>query len=211
MADIAWSIRGNHFVNCNCDYGCPCQFNALPTDGTCRAVVAWHIEEGHYGDVRLDDLMAVNTYGWPGPIHKGNGEMQSIIDERATPDQRRALTSVLQGEGAEPGKIMLQIYHSMCGKVHEPLFKPIEMTINVDGRTAQLKVPGILETTVEPIKNPVTGLEHRARIDLPFGKEFNLAEVASGTTSGKGAVRLDFAKKHAHLLHNTMTSTGPTS
>ena len=104
---------------------------------------------------------------------------------------------------------MLQIYRSMCGKVHEPLFKPIEMTINVDGRMAQLKVPGILETTVEPIKNPVTGLEHRARIDLPFGKEFNLAVVASGTTSGKGAVRLDFAKKHAHLLHNTMTSTGP--
>src|SRR4051795_12648399 len=65
MSDIAWSIRGNHFVNCNCDYGCPCQFNALPTDGTCRAVLAWHIEEGHFGDVRLDGLMAVNTYGWP--------------------------------------------------------------------------------------------------------------------------------------------------
>ena len=135
--------------------------------------------------------MAVDTYGRPGPIHKGNGEMQSIIDERATPDQRRALTSVLQGEGAEPGKIMLQIYRAMCGKVHEPLFKPIEMTINVDGRTAQLRVPGVLETTVEPIKNSVTNLEHRARIDLLFGKEFNLAQVASGTTSRKAAVRLD--------------------
>jgi hypothetical protein len=159
--------------------------------------------------VRLDGLMALNTYGWPGPIHKGDGEMQSIIDERATPDQRRALVSVLQGEGAEPGKIMLQIYRSMCTTVHEPLFKPIEMTINVDGRTAKLRVPGVLETSVEPIKNPVSGLEHRARIDLPFGKEFSFAEVASGTTSGKGAVRLDFTKKHAHLLHNTMTATGP--
>ena len=106
---------------------------------------------------------------------------------------------------------MLQIYRSMCSKVHEPLFKPIEMTINVDGRTAKLRIPGVVETTIEPIKNPVTGLEHRARIDLPMGKEFNLAEVASGTTSGKGAVPLDFAKKHAHLLHNTMTSTGPTA
>jgi hypothetical protein len=135
--------------------------------------------------------------------------MQSIIDERASPDQRRALTSVLQGEGAEPGKIMLQIYRAMSNKVHDPLFKPIEMSINVDGRTAQLRIPGVIETTIEPIKNPVTGMERRARIDLPLGKEFHLAEVASGTTSAKGAVPLEFAGKHAHLLHNTMTSNGP--
>ena len=209
MAGLTWSIRGHHFVNCNCDYGCPCQFNALPTDGTCRAVIAWQIDEGHCGHVRLDGLFAVNTYGWPGPIHKGNGEMQSIIDERATDEQRRALISVLQGEGAPPATIMLQIYRAMSPKVHEPLFKPIELKIDRDGRTAQLRVPGVLETTIEPIKNPVTGVEHRARIDLPNGKEFNQAEVASGTTSSKGAVPLEFTKKHAHIVHNAMTSNGP--
>jgi hypothetical protein len=209
MPDLAWSIRGTHFVNCNCDYGCPCQFNALPTDGTCRAVIAWQIEEGYCGDVRLDGLLAVNTYGWPGPIHKGNGEMQSIIDERATEGQRRALISVLQGEGAAPATIMLQIYRAMCPKAHEPIFKPISLEINVDGRTAQLRVPGLLESTIEPIKNPVSGMEHRARIDLPFGKEFHHAEVASGTTRATGAVPLDFAKKHAHLVYNAMTSNGP--
>ena len=209
MADPTWSIRGHNVVNCNCDYGCPCQFNALPTDGTCRAVIAWQIDEGHCGDVRLDSLLAVNTYGWPGPIHKGNGEMQSIIDERATEEQRRALIAVLQGEGAPPGTIMLQIYRAMSPKVHEPVFKPIELKIDRDGRTAQLRVPGVLETTIEPIKNPVTGMEHRARIDLPYGKEFNQAEVASGTTSAKGAVPLEFAKKHAHIVNNAMTSNGP--
>ena len=34
---IEWTIRGREFANCNCSYGCPCQFNALPTDGTCKA------------------------------------------------------------------------------------------------------------------------------------------------------------------------------
>ena len=208
MTEVAWSIRGKHFVNCNCDYGCPCQFNALPTDGTCRAVIAWDIEEGHWGDVRLDGLRAVNTYGWPGPIHKGEGEMQSIIDERGSEDQRRALVAVLQGEGATPGTMMLQIYRTMCSQAHEPLFRPIDLAIDVDGRTARLVVPGLIDTTVEPIKNPVTGMEHRARIDLPFGREFNQAEVASGTTSGRGAVSLSFTKSHAHLVHNTMTSEG---
>lgn len=209
MTELAWSIRGKHFVNCNCDYGCPCQYNALPTTGDCQAVVAWQIDEGQYGDVKLDGLRAVNTYSWPGPIHKGDGEMQSIIDERASDEQRQALIAILQGEGAAPATIMLQIYRAMCSKVHAPLFKPIEIEADIEKRTARLKIPEVVETTIEPIKNPVTGAEHRARIDLPMGKEFQFAEVASGTTNATGAVPLHFVKKHAHLVFNSMTSAGP--
>ena len=209
MTEPTWSVSGTHFVNCNCDYGCPCQFNALPTAGNCRAVAAWQIDQGHFGDVKLDGLRMVNTYAWPGAIHQGNGEMQSIIDERANDAQRKALIAVLQGEGAMSGMIMLQIYRSMCSKLHPPLFKPIEIAVDIVKRTANLKIPGVVETTVEPIKNPVTGAEHRARIDLPMGKEFNLAEVASGTTEATAAVRLQFVKKHAHIVRNAMTSAGP--
>ena len=209
MSDVLWSIRGTHFVNCNCDYGCPCQYNALPTTGDCRAVAAWQIDEGHFGEVKLDGLCAVNTYAWPGAVHQGNGEMQSIIDERADDAQRNALIAILQGEGAPPATIMLQIYRAMCTTVHAPLFKAIEIAADIERRTARLKVPGVLETTIEPIKNPVTGAEHRARIDLPMGKEFHLAEVASGTTKATGPVLLEFAKKHAHFVYNAMTSGGP--
>lgn len=74
---------------------------------------------------------------------------------------------------------------------------------------ARYLVPDLLETTVEPIKNPVTGAEHRARIDLPMGKGFQFGEVASGTTRATGAVPLRFAGKHAHLVYNAMTSKGP--
>ncbi len=208
MSSIEWSIKGPHFINCNCDYGCPCQFNALPTDGTCRAVVAWRIDQGHYGDVKLDGLYAVNTYGWPGAIHEGNGDMQSIIDERADEAQRQALTAVLQGEGAEPGTIMLQIYRAMCPNWHEPVFKPIELEVDIAERTAKLVVPGMIETSLEPILNPVTGAPHRARIDLPMGKEFHLAEVASGDTEATGTVPLSFKKSHAHISENAFTSAG---
>lgn len=208
MASTEWSIKGTHFVNCNCAYGCPCQFNALPTDGTCKAVIAWQIDEGYYGDVRLDGLCAVNTYAWPGPIHKGGGQLQSIIDERADAKQRAALAAVLQGEGAAPGTIMLQIYRAMCASVHPALFAPIRLQVDPEGRTASLSVPGLVEATVEPIKNPVTGAAHRARIDLPMGKEFNLAEVASGTTDAKGAVAMRLEKTHAHIVYNRMSSAG---
>lgn len=209
MANLAWSIEGPHFVNCNCDYGCPCQFNALPKDGHCRAAVAWRIDEGHFGDVSLSGFSVLNLYSWPGPIHKGGGMMQSIIDERANDAQRKALAAVLQGEGAAPGTVMLGIYRAMCTTVHPPLFKPVHIEFDLDGRRATLKVPGMVEMAVEPIKNPVTGAEHRARIDLPMGKEFNLAEVASGTTSAKAAIQLELAKSHAHLVRNRLTSAGP--
>lgn len=208
MASIDWSIKGAHFVNCNCDYGCPCQFVALPTHGTCEAIAAWRIDEGYFGNTRLDGLYAINTYSWPGAIHQGNGTMQSIIDERADEAQRQALEAILQGEGAEPGAIMLQIYRAMCTSIHEPLFAPIELDIDAARRTARLNVPGLIETEVEPLRNPVTGAEHQARVNLPSGKEFKQAEVASGTTKATGAVPLEFANSHAHFVGNQMTSRG---
>ena len=209
MTQPRLSIKGPHVVNCNCDYGCPCQFNALPSDGTCRAVVAWKIVEGHFDDIKLDGLTMATTYGWPGAVHEGNGEMQVIIDEKATEDQRNALISIMNGEGAEAGTIMIQIYRSMCSTLHEPIFAPIKLEMDMEARTATLKVDGVIETSVEPIKNPVTGAEHKARIDIPMGKEFNFAEVASGTTKGTGKVSLEFENAHAHFVINEMTSEGP--
>ena len=38
---VTWEIKGWEFGNCNCNYGCPCQFNALPTHGHCRGLLVW--------------------------------------------------------------------------------------------------------------------------------------------------------------------------
>lgn len=67
MAHVEWWIKGREFANCNCSYGCPCQFNALPTHGHCRAAVGWQIDQGVYGTVKLDALSAAGLYAWPGP------------------------------------------------------------------------------------------------------------------------------------------------
>ena len=114
----------------------------------------------------------------------------------------------MQGEGAEPGTVMLQIYRSMCSTYHEPVYQPIELELDMSSRTARLRVPGMVDTTVETLKNPVTGAEHRARIDLPMGKEFRQAEVASGTTKATGQVPLEFTNSHAHFVEITLTSKG---
>ena len=51
-----WEIKGRELVNCTCEYGCNCQFNALPDKGHCHAVAGIQIDEGHYGNIKLDGL-----------------------------------------------------------------------------------------------------------------------------------------------------------
>src|SRR5947207_13727351 len=90
MPQTDWRLSGEWIKNCNCAFGCPCDFNARPTNGTCKGVVGMHIRQGHFGDVRLDGLNFAVTVDFPGPLHEGNGTNQAIIDERATPEQREA-------------------------------------------------------------------------------------------------------------------------
>ena len=58
MAHADWRIKGLSLSTCNCDYGCPCQFNGRPSspDGSCRYATFTQIDQGHYGEVKLDGL-----------------------------------------------------------------------------------------------------------------------------------------------------------
>ena len=51
-----WEFTGRELVNCTCEYGCPCQFNALPDKGHCYAVAGIQIDEGKHGETALDGL-----------------------------------------------------------------------------------------------------------------------------------------------------------
>ena len=209
MTYVDWEIKAREFANCNCSYGCPCQFNALPTDGTCRAAVGYQIDEGHFGDVKLDGVRAAGLYTWPGAVHEGNGTMQLIVDESASDAQREALLTIMQGKETEPMTTMWSVFTAMCSTILEPLSKPIEFEVDVDERTARLSIPGIVETRGEPIKNPVTGAVHRVRIDMPDGFEYSLAEIGSGTTKATGEIKLDFQASYGQFNNLHLTATGP--
>ena len=51
---VEWEMQGLEYVNCNCAWGCPCQFNGLPTHGNCRAAGFVQIDQGRFGEVPLD-------------------------------------------------------------------------------------------------------------------------------------------------------------
>ena len=205
---VEWHVKAKELVNCNCAYGCPCQFNALPTHGNCHAVASFDIEEGHFGAVRLDGLRAVVLLSWPGAIHEGNGTRQLIIDERSDQSQRDALATIMSGQEADEGTLWW-IIDAMCPNKLEPLFKPIDVAIDVEARRGHIRVPGIVETNAEPIRNPVTGAEHRVRIDIPDGFEYRIAEMGSATTRATAAISLPgLQNSYAQLAHIHLSNKG---
>ena len=188
---IDWSIEAVSFGNCNCDYFCPCQFERRPSRGNCRGFEVGRITHGNFGDVGLDGLCFALLYAWPGAVYEGNGAMQAIIDERADDAQRRALATVLHGGETAEAKTHWWVYHAMSSTVHDPIFRPIDFAVDIEARTARVSIPGVLQSTGQPIVSPATGDQHRVRIDIPNGIEFEIAEIGSASTNATGPIELE--------------------
>ncbi|CAN7260388.1 DUF1326 domain-containing protein [Phenylobacterium sp. LjRoot225] len=194
-----WEFKGRELVNCTCEYGCNCQFNALPDKGHCHAVAAIVLDEGHFGETRLDGLKIAAIFRWPGPIHEGNGEAIAFVDQHADDAQREALLRIMTGQDTDPFATMFAVYASTVTVMHAPVFTDIELDIDVDGRTGRAFVRDYIEMTGRPIRNPVTGAETRARIDLPDGFEYEVAEIGSASSRTGGPVRVEIAEKYGQF------------
>jgi hypothetical protein len=101
-----------------------------------------------------------------------------------------------------------QVFSTTFQKVHEPAFATIDFELDVGARKARLVVPGIIETRGEPIRNPVTGAEHRARIDLPNGFEYSLAEMGRGWSKTSGPIELDLADSYGQFANLHLCQSG---
>lgn len=196
-----WHILGELFCSCNCAWGCPCQFNAPPTHGNCQAFDGLEIREGYFGDTHLDGLLLAFIYTWPGPVHEGHGTRQLIIDEQATPAQRAAAIELVSGAHRGP---YFETYGATCPHQPDPIFAPISLRIDRERRQAALSIPGIGESRAEPIRNPVTGEEHRARIVLPNGWEYKEAEMANAVTLRVESGNLTFQHANCYAQLNAV-------
>jgi len=204
-----WEIHAVVVANCNCAYGCPCQFDALPTYGTCEAADGFQVEKGFYGEVSLDGLSAGMLAKWPGPIHEGDGERLIIIDDQATADQRNALEKIISGEDTEELATIFWVVNAMTTIRHETLYLPVSFEVDIDARRGRVLVEGVFDLNVEPIMNPVTGSEHRARIEIPDGFEFTIAEMASGSVKTQSGIELPNNNgTHSHLTELHLNNSG---
>ncbi|UGQ46919.1 DUF1326 domain-containing protein [Massilia endophytica] len=207
MENADWRLEGEWIKNCNCAFGCPCDFNARPTQGECKGLLGMRITRGHFNDTALDGLCFFVTVQFPGPLHEGNGQAQAIIDERATPAQRNALLAIMSGQSSDEGTLF-HIFSLIVSTMHEPVFAPVQFAFDMESRLARVTIPGVLETDVEPIRNPVTGAPHRIRVVMPEGFEHREGEVAAANIHSTGANRFDTKGSHSTLAKVVQTPQG---
>lgn len=199
MKYVEWSMQGTEFSHCNCNWGCPCQFEGDPTHGDCRAYAFVQVDQGHFGEVSLDGLRWGMMFAWPGPIHEGNGRCQSIIDESANAEQRAALEAVSHGRETEPGRLIWQIFSTTIETVLPTLYRPIDLGIDMSNRTARVTVPGLLSGQADPIPHGKYEDGHHVRMTLRNGFEFTEAEFVSGKSTATADFDVSFQDTHAHL------------
>ncbi len=113
--------------------------------------------------------------------------------------QRAALDTILKGGETEEAATHWWVFHAMSKTVHETLYRPIEFTCDIEARTARVVIPGVLESTGEPIRSPATGALHRVRIDMPDGIEFEVAEIGSASTTATAKVALDLKNSYGQF------------
>lgn len=160
---MAWAMRGYLLGACSCDWGCPCSFNARPTQGFCQGGYVWHVVEGHYDKVKLDGLTFSWVAAFPGPLHEGNGTAQVIVDARATPEQRKVILQVNEGKEGGP----FAIFAAVTAKFLDPLFVPFE--VKIDGLHSHVNGGEIIDVHLSPIENPVTGAREQLQLQKPTG------------------------------------------
>jgi hypothetical protein len=167
----AWSLRGTVLVACNCDYGCPCNFNARPTSGKCEGGWTWVVSEGSFSGVPLDGLSFSVYVNWPGAIHEGNGEALILVDERADDRQHQAIATLVKGEVGGPWGTLAWTWPT----VHGPM--PTRYEIDLNGIATRIKAGDSLHVESTTIKNPVTGAEVHPGVVLPEGIIVKRAEL----------------------------------
>ena len=142
----SWKVDGTYFEACNCAAACPCVFLSAPTEGSCTAVVAWHIDSGSFGRVTLDGLnVALLAYS-PGHMMQTKWKVALYLDDRADAEQQKALGGIFSGQAGGH----LAALGPLIGEVMGVKTVPIQYSAN--GKQRSLRIPEIAEADIEAME-----------------------------------------------------------
>lgn len=186
-----WQMRGAGYEFCNCDYGCGCNFGGFPNskDGSCHALVGMHIASGVCGTVNLDGVKCAALVKWPKAIHEGNGKCVFIVDPATTDQQVEVLAQIFSGSlGGLPWELLgptMQVVGLEKAKI----------TISGSGVKSTFHIEGIGEGRGQAFKNPVSGEDHLAVVDLPNGFIWSRGNCGEGSFKARaGELALEYSR-----------------
>jgi len=143
---INWNLSGSYFESCNCEPACPCVFLSPPTTGECTVLIAWHIDDGKYGDVKLHGLNAVLAVHSPGHMAKVKWKDALYLDKNANQSQKDALTQIFSGQAGGHPAALGPFIGQMLG------VKSTEIKYMADGKKRSLSIPNVAEAEIEALE-----------------------------------------------------------
>ena len=188
-----WNIAGEYFESCNCDLICACLVQADTPRDRCDAALAFHIDNGTYGQTKLDGLSAVLVVSFPGPgkMRNGNWTAAVYVDEKGTKEQQEALGNIFSGKaGGTPGALFTGLVSRFLGVKATPI------SFQINGNDRKLSIPNILDIDI----SAVTGRD---------GKEPIWATNAAHPVSQKLA--LAASRAYSYSDHNLSWNTSGTN
>lgn len=141
-----WKLSGTYFETCNCAVACPCVFLSPPTEGECTALVAWHIDRGHYGATALDGLNVALAVYSPGNMANGEWTIAAYFDDKADQAQNEALHAIFGGKAGGHPEVLASFIGDMAGA------KNVPMRFESNGKTSSLSIPGLAEAEIERVE-----------------------------------------------------------
>jgi hypothetical protein len=178
MASAAWKISGEYFEACSCDFVCPCPTSGLaarPTKGHCDAGLVFHIDRGSYGTTTLDDRRFAVLLHTPGPMIEGNWTVGLILDDRATAEQRDAITAIASGQGGGPMAAVGPLVSNFAGAETKPI------RIERNGMRRSVSIPGVLDIAIEGVAGANQGEPiYFDNVSHPAATRLALAKASRG-------------------------------
>jgi len=148
MANPQWQISGEYFEACSCDSVCPCPTSGLaarPTKEVCDAGLVFNVQRGQFGSTQLDGLSFAVLLHTPGPMIQGGWTVGLVVDERASKEQRDALTTIASGQGGGPMAALAPLITDFGGVEAKPI------RIESSGMRRSVSISGMLDIAVEGI------------------------------------------------------------
>lgn len=185
MAAPGWQVQGQYYENCSCDYVCPCipgQMMSKPSKGWCTFAMGFRIERGRFGDAPLDGLGFVVVGHTPEEMAKGNWSVGLVVDERATPEQREAITGIASGSAGGPMAALGGLVGKFLGvETAQIEFKRDGVSWSVDAKD-KIRIEGEGALGLDPARGPL----QLSNTGHPAADTFSLARAANSRVAALG-------------------------
>ncbi len=178
-----WWIKGDWFDVCSCNVPCPCTFAQAPTNNRCEGVMAYHVREGVYGDIRLDGLNVIVIAAFEGNawLKENPVSIGIFMDERADDAQREALQKVFSGQAGG----WMGVFAEMVGEIRGLEFVPIEFEVAKDLAHWRIDIPGKVKGYAEALSGPTSRPGALVQLLNPPGSEVGPLGPGRVVTWGK--------------------------